>query len=1383
MNGASNQTVNDSPVRSNLGHGEATRLRLDTGGQPKTFDPHGDAATCGERWKKFVRSFNFYAEGRGITKQYQKYSLFLSCAGEEVQDIFETLSTEISPTTADPYTVCVTALNEHFIPKGNKTFERHLFRQITQSAQENTDQFCTRLRSKIKLCGFNAGTTDTMLRDQLIQGVASVAIRRKFLEKGDDASLDDLLEIARVHELAMQQASHMSSGTKDSAVVNKVHHQKGKGSSHGKQGQFKQYEPRPSKIQLCFRCGKPGHFAADKACPAKSATCSSCKKVGHYAKMCKSRNNKSDFRPRYPIHVVQDEQENCETNDDGYIFGVNENDKAEKISVIVGGVKVDMLIDSGASVNIIGKDVWECMKMKCVSCVQKKTNKNIFSYGSNKPLPLLGKFDALVHLDDVDKNDAINSEFYVTEMKGPALMSKELAIKLGVLRLGKVHFLGQKEQIMQDYPTLFEGVGKLKNFSLKLKINHDVPPKAQKMYRIPFSLRDKVEKKLIELEEMDIIEKVDSPSEWVSPMIVVPKPGSNDIRLVVDMRAANEAVVRERHPIPTVDEVLHKMNGATVYSKLDLKYGYHQIELDPESRAITTFVTHTGLYRYKRLIFGINAAAEKYQHIISQVLHGVEGALNISDDITVFGVTQKEHDERLKQVIERLCEANLTLNKEKCQIGMDQITFMGHILSAHGIGPTEERVKDLVNAPRPTNISEVKSFLGLVNFSGRFIENLATKAYPLRKLTKKGATFDWGPEQEKSFEYLKRSLTSDATLGHFSLEADKTELITDASNVGICGILTQHKNGTHKVISYASRALTDAEKRYSTTEKEALAAVWACEKFHIYLYAINFELTVDHKALEFIFSPKSRPSARVERWAMRLMPYTFTVKYIPGHMNVADALSRLIPTPTYNHPKSDKTDDYVKFVATEATPAAMTVQEVEHASKDDPELQEVRRQLKLHKWDTSCKLYFPMREELCNIGYIVLRGTRIIIPKILRQKCIQLAHQGHLGIVATEQRLRTKVWWPGIYKQVENYIKTCHSCQLVGRPEAPEPLQATELPSSPWQDIGIDYLGPLDSGHYILVVIDYYSRFYEIEMSKKTTSEKVIETLERMFAMHGFPRTLRSDNAANFTSQEFETFLKDNGIEHRRSTPLHPAANGEVERQNRSLMKRIKIAKAENKNWKSEVRKYLFAYRTTPHSTTGKTPAEMLFGRKLRTKLPEMEEKNLLDEEERDHDKIRKSYYKTYADQKRGAKYSELEVGEKVLVKQKIQNKMDTPFHPDPFTLISKHGNSCVIESDEGVRYKRNNTHLKKFHTSDNVNDENESEQMTQNTENVTDSLNESVATSPSPPLYTTPKQHSPIIDLSESTSNELKDLSVRVSERPQRIKKIPNKYEDFSLY
>ena len=212
--------------------------------------------------------------------------------------------------------------------------------------------------------------------------------------------------------------------------------------------------------------------------------------------------------------------------------------------------------------------------------------------------------------------------------------------------------------------------------------------------RIPFSMREKVEAKIKELLNEDIIEAVDGPTPWVSPVVIAPKP-SGDIRLCVDMRQANSAIIRERHPIPTVDEVLQRMNGSTVFTKLDLKNGFHQIELDEMSRGITTFSCHVGLYRYKRLMFGISSAPELFQHLIQQTLLGCEGVENISDDMIIYGKDVKEHDKRFIGVLQRLKEKGLTLNFDKCLFRMSELTFMGHTLSDQGISPTLDRVKTI----------------------------------------------------------------------------------------------------------------------------------------------------------------------------------------------------------------------------------------------------------------------------------------------------------------------------------------------------------------------------------------------------------------------------------------------------------------------------------------------------------------------------------------------------------------------------------------------------------------------------------------------------------------------------------------------------------------
>ena len=345
------------------------------------------------------------------------------------------------------------------------------------------------------------------------------------------------------------------------------------------------------------------------------------------------------------------------------------------------------------------------------------------------------------------------------------------------------------------------------------------------------------------------MERVDGPTPWISPVVVAPK-ASGDTRLCADTRKANSAIIRERIPIPTVDEVLENLNGSTVFSKLDLRLGFHQIELDEGSRDITTFATYDGLFRYKRLGFEVNSTAEKYRQIVTQVISDIGGVQNIADDLIVHGTSNEEHDRNLHTLMQRLEEKNLTLNSEKCQFRMDKVVVMGLLISKFGIGLTEERVRAVLESCRPTTPTEVRSFLGMVGFSACFIPNFVTIAEPLRSIGKQGIPFVWGSEPEKSFQELNQQLANAPVLleqAHWTSEEigfyfDKdahTRVIADGSPVGLKAVLVKEENGEGRDVSYASSSLSSVERRYSQTEKEALALVWACERFNLYPYGLQ----------------------------------------------------------------------------------------------------------------------------------------------------------------------------------------------------------------------------------------------------------------------------------------------------------------------------------------------------------------------------------------------------------------------------------------------------------------------------------------------------------------------------------------------------------------
>lgn len=335
--------------------------------------------------------------------------------------------------------------------------------------------------------------------------------------------------------------------------------------------------------------------------------------------------------------------------------------------------------------------------------------------------------------------------------------------------------------IIRSFEDRFKGTGRLKHFQLDLHVDKSVTPVAQPLRQIPFKMGTQVENKIVELERNDIIKKTSGPIPKVSNVVAVPKQ-NNRVRLAIDMRQANKAILRERFPMPNIDETLQQMNGASIFSRLDLTEAFHQIELNENSRYITTFVCHKGLYRFKRLNYGISSASELFQRILQQILQDIPNCKNIVDDIIIYADNQEDHDKVLKMVLTRLREKNLTLNRSKCEFNRSELKFMGHILSSRGIQIDESKVKAVRDAEPPKNTGEVLSFLGLVTFCAKFIKNYSTIAEPLRKLTRKNVPWEWTSEQQSSFDALKQCLISAEVMAYYYPSAE-THLIDRKSVV------------------------------------------------------------------------------------------------------------------------------------------------------------------------------------------------------------------------------------------------------------------------------------------------------------------------------------------------------------------------------------------------------------------------------------------------------------------------------------------------------------------------------------------------------------------------------------------------------------------------
>lgn len=1289
-------------------------------------------ADLGTRWRKWVRTFCLLASGRGVGNPGQKRDLLLGLAGEGVQDIHDTLVIAAAADGGpDIFVRTLNALNAYFQPQVNVPFERSVFRKCAMEDGESVALYVTRLKRLAASCDFH--DADECVRDQVIDKVLSQYLRRKFLEEGGDLTLVRVLELSRAAEAMDSHLGAYRQHEQQELAVNRVQQQEL--SVHRVQqrasGGNSQYTPRKGNYtnmssMVCFRCKRTGHRADSPNCIALDKECRDCGCIGHFSgsRFCKHKTKVNVQGSKTRVSAVGEESEELFTvlddqeQESGTVSTLDTVGSA-KVVVDVAGLPLTVVVDSGAASNLAGEDVCRLLQGKGISL--ERTAKRLFAYGSKTPLDLAGEMDVTFTCNGV----SVRAILYIFRGKSATLLGLVTATKLGVLciqqsgvglvsrNIGAVGEGGRAivgeggraigDLLMEKYPACFTGVGKLKDQTVSLHIDKSITPVAQPVRRIPFGHRELAKEKLDQLVAEDIVERVEGPTPWVSPLVTVAKDDGKDVRICVDMRCANKAIKRERHPIPTLKEILYNLNGAKVFSKVDLKLGFHQLELDVDSRSITTFVTPWGLFRYKRLSLGISSAPEVYQHVIQTVLLGLCGTFNYADDMIVGGSTRKEHDERLEALLRRLSEVNLTLNPKKCQFGLGSVTFLGHVISAEGVSVDPRKVESIQSAREPTNVSEVRGLISLIQYVGVFLKDLANMAEPINWLLRKGVVFSWGNEQRKAFARIKSALSDCDTLAFFDSNAP-TRVVADASPTAVGAVLCQTQEGVPRVVAYGHRSLTPIERRYSQTEREALGLVWACEHFRLYLLGTEFELVTDHRPLEFIFNrANSKPSPRIERWALRLMAFSYHVVYVCGEKNIADPLSRL--SGATGEVRENVADAYIRQVTQAVIPRALSWTEICGSAEECPETVVVRKALRDGDWNSCPAVFRAVKDELAEFEGVVLRGSRLLVPMKLRDVVLKLAHEGHQGIVKTKLRLRTKVWWPGIDRQAEAICRTCLSCQCVGASQPPEPLVTTRLPETPWVVVSMDLMGPLPSGESVLVCVDYYSRYFEVAVLRVTTAEKVIAHCAAMFGRWGFPEVVRTDNGRQFSGTEFQRYLTTNGIQWISTTPLWPQANGEVERQNRTLLKCLKIATLEKRNMQEELQKFLMAYRSTPHSATGVTPFEAMTGRKMRTKLPGLRvcqpsrSEGRQDEVLRDKDALSKIKRKEYADERRGAVCSDLEVGDRVLVPvpEKSRDKLAPNFEPDPYIVVRKTGSDVTCRNSVGRQLRRNSSCFKRL--------------------------------------------------------------------------------------
>ena len=756
-----------------------------------------------------------------------------------------------------------------------------------------------------------------MIRDRIVAGIRDGAVAER-LQTDPELTLEKAIQMTRQSEMLKSQQSTVRAQQQEQSgtVVDYV------------ESKHKLLPAKSNNYKSDSRCGRCGRtFHPPHQCPARDAVCRKCIKKGHFQHMCRSKSlamvttENTDYE--FLGAVTSSQVDTASAGGQPWMVHLQMNNQLMKFK-----------IDSGADVTVIPEaDYLEARD----GPLQSSTT--ILRGPNSIPLSVSGKFRGQLR-----KGDKVSYEdiFVVKDLQSsllgrPAIESLNLVMR--VEPINTTDHPMTKDVVMQQFPSLFGKLGKLQG-SYHIKLNESaVPFSLNTPRRVAIPLLPKVQKELERMERIGVISRVEQATPWCAGMVIVPKPDGR-IRICVDLTKLNQAVCRERHILPSVEQSLAMLGEAKVFSKIDANSGFWQIPLDKKSALLTTFIMPFGRYHFNRLPFGNTSAPEHFQRRMSEVLSDLEGVVCLIDDVLVHGKSQEEHDHRLKKVLERVKQVGLTLNVDKCEFSKSRIQFLGQVIDESGVSPDPDTTQAIMQLEQPNNVTEVRRYLGMLNQMSKFIPDLSSKTKPLRDLISAKNLWTWGPNQQRAFEETKQLISSPTVLALYDPLAN-TVVSADASAYGLGGVLTQKQpSGEWQPVSFISRSLTPTEQKYSQIEKEALALTWACEHFTQYLLGINFQLETDHKPLVPLFTSKNLEDLpiRIQRYRMRMMRYQFTIVHVPGkELVIADALSR---SPLKHFCKIDKNlqadcDAYVNLILNSLPATDKRLKQIQQAQEED----------------------------------------------------------------------------------------------------------------------------------------------------------------------------------------------------------------------------------------------------------------------------------------------------------------------------------------------------------------------------------------------------------------------------------------------------------------
>ena len=818
-------------------------------------------------------------------------------------------------------------------------------------------------------------------------------------------------------------------------------------------------------------------------------------------------------------------------------------------------------------------------------------------------------------------------------------------------------------------------------YKQKLHLN-DKTPVFIKNYRTPHSQKEEMQKHINKLLNDDIVEP--SNSEYNSPILLVPKkslPGSEEKRwrLVIDYRQLNKKLVSDKYPLPRIDDILDQLGRAKFFSVLDLISGFHQIELDENSRNITSFSGEQGSFRFKRLPYGLKISPPSFQRMMTMAFSGLgpNRTFIYMDDIIVIGCSEAHMVANLKDVFETCRKTNLKLHPEKCNFFSSEVTFLGHKCTDKGILPDDSKYDKILSYPKPTNADEAKRFVAFVNYYRRFIPNFSFYSIHLTQLTKKNKPFIWTNECDTAFQYLKKALLSPPILKYPDFNRPFC-ITTDASKIACGAVLSQNYDGVQMPIAYASRSFTKGESHKSVIEQELTAIHWAINYFKPYVFGKKFLVQSDHKPLTYLFTLKN-PSSKLTRMRLDLEEFDFEVQYIKGKDNCgADALSRIdfenikqigkenknmYPVTTRSKTKSLQCPEQTNIQPTKLdikppniyeTITTRTIMKLprlklkndlctltltngkKNVLKINIENFIVHNKIALEqlllrletevgnlgfktiqlKKDDNIFKYISINE-LKNKGNIVLKKVTIVLTaatiyvhdpeekiKILNKFHNDPILGGHAGISRLLSKIRRYYTWRNMSKDVREYVKNCESCKRnkVDK-KFIEQLVLTPTPTEAFDTVQIDTVGPLpktnNGNEYLVTIICDLTKFLiAVPIPNKLAKTVAKALVENCILIFGPIKKIISDMGSEYKNEVFAEMCVLLNIVHKTSTPYHHQTVGTVERSHRTLNEYLRTYLSSDKSdWDDWVKFFTYCFNTTPSSTHGYSPFELVYGK------------------------------------------------------------------------------------------------------------------------------------------------------------------------------------------